>query len=30
MGGNYVRVADLLREKGVRVTGEEGPAGKSG
>ena len=30
MGGNYVRIADLLREKGVRVTGEEGPAGKSG
>ena len=30
MGGTYVRIADLLREKGVRVTGEEGPAGKSG
>ena len=29
MGGNYRRIAELLREKGVRVTGDEGPAGVS-
>jgi len=26
MGGSYVRIARLLREKGVRVTGDQGPA----
>jgi|SRR5262245_50443362 len=30
MGGNYVKIADVLREKGVRVTGDAGPAGTSG
>ena len=30
MGPNYVRIADLLREKGVRVMGEEVPASTSG
>jgi hypothetical protein len=30
MGPNYVRIADLLREKGVRVTAQGGPAGTSG
>jgi hypothetical protein len=29
MGGNYVRIAELLREKGVRVTADQGPAGTS-
>jgi hypothetical protein len=26
MGGNYVRIARLLRDKGVRVTGDQSPA----
>lgn len=30
MGGNFVKIADLLRGNGVRVTAEEGPAGTSG
>lgn len=30
MGGNHVRIADLLREKKVRVTGDGAPAGTSG
>jgi hypothetical protein len=30
MGASYVKIADLLREKGIRVTADEGPAGKSG
>jgi hypothetical protein len=30
MGGNFARIADLMREKGVRVTGNQGPAGTSG
>jgi hypothetical protein len=30
IGGNCVRIAGLLREKGVRVADEQGPAGTSG
>ena len=30
MRGTSVRIADLLREKGVRVTGDRGPTGTSG
>jgi hypothetical protein len=26
MGGNYARIGNLLRDKGVRVTGDRGPA----
>ena len=26
MGGNYARIGNLLRDKGVRVTGDQGPA----
>jgi hypothetical protein len=26
MGANYVRIASLLREKGIRVTSDQGPA----
>ena len=29
MGGNYVRIANLLRDKGVRVTAAEGSAVKT-
>ena len=30
MGGNYMRIADLLGEKGVRVTRDPGPAAGRG
>jgi hypothetical protein len=30
MGRNFVKIADLLRQKGVRVTRAEDPAGTSG
>jgi hypothetical protein len=30
IGGNCVRIAGLLRENGVRVADEQGPAGTSG
>jgi len=29
MGGNYRRIAELLRKKGVRVRGNEGPRSTS-
>jgi hypothetical protein len=29
MGGNYVRIANLLRDKGVRVTAAEGSAAET-
>lgn len=29
MGGSYVRIGNLLRDKGVRLTGDQGPAVKS-
>ena len=29
MGGSHVRIGNLLRGKGVRVTGDQGPAVKS-
>ena len=30
MGASYVRIADLLREKGIRIADEGGSAGTSG
>jgi hypothetical protein len=28
IGGNYVRIGNLLRDKGVRIAGDQGPAVK--